>query len=315
MQTNFNSLNSQFSAQHSNILNDPLSQPARAGAGGGGGAGVGAGAGATVGSGGGGVGASSSGITSGITSGVGHNVNSNAIPNAVTSSATTSTPSASTARGTSSSSSSSSKNRVTHFIMFLVFILIVAALVTFLCYKAFNTQISTLQHQLTNTQMSLKKSEQEHILMQNRIQDLELENDRYSKLITEYRTTKANPYSSVLPMTENSYDAPDPNQPKEKPQALKNKEAIRNFINAKRPTVEDELREREAVEAQRIEELNAQTLADISNETHHSHAPSLSPSSSPLHDPRIETDTVISSVGDDEDENLKTVMNIINTKK
>lgn len=289
MQTNFNSLNSQFSAQHSNILNDPLSQPARAGVG---------------------IGATASGITSGIASGINHN---NA--NTVTSSASSTPPaSASTARGTSSSSS---KNRIAHFVMFLVFILIVAALVTFLCYKAFNTQISSLQHQLTNTQMSLKKSEQEHILMQNRIQDLELENDRYSKLITEYRTTKANPYSSVLPMTENSYDAPDPNQPKEKPQALKNKEAIRNFINAKRPTVEDELREREAVEAQRIEELNAQTLADISNETHHSHALSLSlsPSPSPLHDPRIDTDTVISSIGDDEDENLKTVMNIINTKK
>lgn len=308
MQTNFNSLNSQFSAQHSNILNDPLSHPARAGVGTGVGTGVGVGSGGGV-----SVGATALGTTSGITSGINHNVNSNAIPNTVTSSSPSA--SASNVRGTSSSSSSSSKNRVTHFVMFLVFILIVAALVTFLCYKAFNTQISSLQHQLTNTQMSLKKSEQEHILMQNRIQDLELENERYSKLITEYRTTKANPYSSVLPMTENSYDAPDPNQPKEKPQALKNKEAIRNFINAKRPTVEDELREREAVEAQRIEELNAQTLADISNETHHSHAPTLSPSHSLPHDPRIDTDTVISSVGDDEDENLKTVMNIINTKK
>ena len=284
MQTNFNSLNSQLSAQHSNILNDPLSQPARAGVGASVGAGIGGGA-------------NSSGITSGISH---HNANT------VTSSTPSASPSASTVRGTSSSSS---KNRITHFVMFLVFILIVAALVTFLCHKAFNTQISSLQHQLTNTQMTLKKSEQELILMQNRIQDLELENDRYSKLITEYRTTKANPYSSVLPMTENSYDAPDPNQPKEKPQALKNKEAIRNFINAKRPTVEDELREREAVEAQRIEELNAQTLAVISNETHHASAHSLP------HDPRIDTDTVISSVGDDEDENLKTVMNIINTKK
>ena len=282
MQTNFNSLNSQLSAQHSNILNDPLSQPARAGVGASVGAGVGGGA-----------------NSSGFASGINHNNANTVTPSA--------SPSASNVRGTSSSSSA--KNRITHFVMFLVFILIVASLVTFLCYKVFNTQISTLQHQLTNTQMTLKKSEQEHILMQNRIQDLELENDRYSKLITEYRTTKANPYSSVLPMTENSYDAPDPNQPKEKPQALKNKEAIRNFINAKRPTVEDELREREAVEAQRIEELNAQTLADISNETHHASAHSLP------HDPRIDTDTVISSVGDDEDENLKTVMNIINTKK
>lgn len=203
------------------------------------------------------------------------------------------------------STSSSSKNRVVHFVMFLVFIIVVSALVTFLCYKAFNARISSLQEDLANTRLSLDKSEQEHILMQNRIQDLELENDRYSKLITEYRNTKANPYSSVLPMTENSYDAPDPNQPKEKPQALKNKEAIRNYVNAKRPTVEDELREREAAEAQHTEELNAQALADIANETHHTHH---------SHDPRIDSDAIITN-GDDEDENLKTVMNIINTKK
>ena len=96
----------------------------------------------------------------------------------------------------------------------------------------------------------------ENEMLQNEIQQLQSDNSNYVNHINrladqlEQQQVAAQQsvpkYSELTPMTENSYDAPDPDEVAQKPQIIKDKEQIRAMVNSKRQTVQDVIDEQKA---------------------------------------------------------------------
>ena len=152
---------------------------------------------------------------------------------------------------------------VKYFIFGLVVVLIVCVIV-FMCYKSFKTQNNNLG-------VLLEKARKEEAILNGKLQTLEKEKQLYMHKINQLNNElqmQSDPYKSTLPMTKNSYDAPDPNKQKEKPQLLKNKEAIKAYVNSKRTTVQDEINEREAEERETQNNINNATKEEIQKQTH-----------------------------------------------
>lgn len=152
---------------------------------------------------------------------------------------------------------------VKYFIFGLVVVLIVCVIV-FMCYKSFKTQNNNLG-------ALLEKARKEEAILNGRLQTLEKEKQLYMHKINQLNDAlqmQSEPYTSTLPMTKTSYDAPDPNKPKEKPQLLKDKEAIKAYVNSKRTTVQDEINEKEAEEREAQNNINNTTKEEIQKQTH-----------------------------------------------
>lgn len=152
---------------------------------------------------------------------------------------------------------------VKYFIICLVVVSIVCITI-FTCYKSFKTQNNNLG-------ALLEKARKEEAILNGRLQTLEKEKQLYIHKINQLNNElqiQSEPYKSTLPMTQNSYDAPNPNQPKEKPQLLKDKEAIKAYVNSKRTTVQDELNEQEAEVREKQNKINNATKEELLKQTH-----------------------------------------------
>ena len=152
---------------------------------------------------------------------------------------------------------------VKYFIFGLVIVLIVCVIVL-ICYKSFKTQNNNLG-------ALLEKTRKEEAILNGRVQTLEKEKQLYMHKINQLNNElqmQSDPYKSTLPMTKNSYDAPDPNQAKEKPKVLKDKEVIKAYVNSKRTTVQDELNEQEAEEREKQNNINNATKEELQKQTH-----------------------------------------------
>ena len=116
--------------------------------------------------------------------------------------------------------------------------------------------------------------ESENERLKQEVQQLQLSNQSYVNHINrladqleQQQHSKSNPYSPVLPMTSDSYEAPDPEAPKEKPQVVKDKELIKQMVNSPRPTVQDELDKKQAKEDEDNAEKEQQAINDIKETT------------------------------------------------
>lgn len=101
--------------------------------------------------------------------------------------------------------------------------------------------------------------------LRNEVQQLQMSNQSYvehiNRLADQLEAQKT--YSPVLPMKQDSYDAPDPDTPQEKPQIIKDKEQIKQMINSRRPTVQDELDQQEQTKKEQSDADEKQALNDI----------------------------------------------------
>ena len=155
-------------------------------------------------------------------------------------------------------SSSSFNPIIKYFVSGLIMISIVCMII-FVCYKSFKTQNNNLG-------ALLEKARKDEAILNGRVQMLEKEKQLYMHKINQLNNElqmRSDPYSSTLPMTQHSYDAPDPDTPKEKPKLLKDKEAIKAYVNSKRTTVQDELEEQRLEKEEIQRKLENKTKGEI----------------------------------------------------
>ena len=145
--------------------------------------------------------------------------------------------------------------------------------------------------------------EQENENLQSDIERLQVDNKNYVNHINrladelEARIQPKNPYSPLTPMTENSFDAPDPNATASKPQVVKDKEQLRAMVNSKRQTVQDVIDQQQAEKATKSDNSDANATQEIKNLTHA--------------DENKEDDDNNDSEVDADDKNVNDLMNII----
>ena len=157
-------------------------------------------------------------------------------------------------------------NLIKYIIFATVVILAISVTVYFLqrTYKTQNKNLGAL----------LESARKDEAILSGKVKALEQEKQQYmrrlAQLNNELQMQQAQPYSSTLPMTKYSYDAPDPNKEREKPQLLKNKEAIKAMVNSKRPTVQDEIDEREAMEREAESRSIRAMTHELEKQTHDS---------------------------------------------
>jgi uncharacterized protein YqiB (DUF1249 family) len=151
-----------------------------------------------------------------------------------------------------------------YFIFGLVLVSIIV-LIIFISYKSFKTQNDNLG-------ALLESARKEEAILTGKLKSMEQEKQMYvhklNQLNNELQMQQSSPYTSTLPMTKNSYDAPDPNNPKEKPKLLKDKEAIKAYMNSKRRTVQDEIDEQQAEEREMLNNMNKKAKQEIQDQTH-----------------------------------------------
>lgn len=155
-------------------------------------------------------------------------------------------------------------NSIAKYVVFGLVVVLIVCVIVFMCYKSFKIQNDNLG-------ALLEKARKEEAILNGKLQTMEKERHVYINKINQLNDalqTQSEPYTTTLPMTKNSYDAPDPNKPKEKPQLLKDKEAIKAYVNSKRTTVQDEINEREAEEREAQNNINNATKEEIQNQTH-----------------------------------------------
>lgn len=153
----------------------------------------------------------------------------------------------------------------------------------------YRSQIDSLTSDLTAYQSSdallktkLHEAEHARAAYANRIKQLTME------------LSEAQNYNPSLPMNANSYDAPDPETPRQKPQVLKDREAIKSFVNSKRPTVQDEIDDRARNAEEQTTTDDNRVRFELSKTTHTSdkHVPHSSESSddeqTTQHDDKVE---------------------------
>lgn len=166
---------------------------------------------------------------------------------------------------TKSAKSSQSFDTVLKYIIFSVIIILIVSLVIYICRKVYTSRID-------NIAALLEASRKEEAILNSKVKSLEEEKQSYVQRIydlnNEIQIQQAAPFASTLPMTKNSYDAPDPDQPREKPKLIKDKEKIKAFVNSKRTTVQDELDEKESLEKEEQNRNDDNIQKNLQIETH-----------------------------------------------
>lgn len=88
----------------------------------------------------------------------------------------------------------------------------------------------------------LRSLTNENLALKQQLNDLQITNQNYAQHINRLAEELERKGSQqLMPMTENSYEAPDPNSVPEKPQVIKDKDAIKQMVNSRRATVQDEI--------------------------------------------------------------------------
>ena len=103
--------------------------------------------------------------------------------------------------------------------------------------------------------------------LQQEIEQLQIDNENYvqhiDRLAAQLEQQQRQIYSPLTPMTENSFEAPDPNAVQQKPQVIKDKEEIKKMVNSKRETVQDEVDRRKLQADSNVESSEKQTKEEL----------------------------------------------------
>ena len=175
------------------------------------------------------------------------------------------TKSSTTGKSSKAKTSSLSFDTILKYVIFSVTIILIVSLVIYICRKVYTSRID-------NIAALLESSRKEEAILNSKVKSLEEEKQSYVQRIydlnNEIQMQQAAPFASTLPMTKNSYDAPDPDQQREKPKLIKDKEKIKAFVNSKRTTVQDELDEKELLEKEEQNRNDDNIQKNLQMETH-----------------------------------------------
>ena len=148
---------------------------------------------------------------------------------------------------------------------------IVALIIVAVYYLYHKSQTDS---QIKMNEISIKNDEllKTNKSLQQELQQLQIDNENYvqhidrlaAQLEQQQRQTRQEPpYSPLTPMTENSFDAPDPNAVPQKPQIIKDKDEIKKMVNSKRPTVQDEVDRRKRQQDTNEDDIEKQTKEEL----------------------------------------------------
>ena len=148
---------------------------------------------------------------------------------------------------------------------------IVALIIVAVYYLYHKSQTDS---QIKMNEISIKNDEllKTNKSLQQELQQLQIDNENYvqhidrlaAQLEQQQRQTRQEPpYSPLTPMTENSFDAPDPNAVPQKPQIIKDKDEIKKMVNSKRPTFQDEVDRRKRQQDTNEDDIEKQTKEEL----------------------------------------------------
>ena len=157
-------------------------------------------------------------------------------------------------------SSDDSSNTVIKYVVFALLVVTLICVVIYICYRTYKTQLDNMGSLLESTR-------KEEAILHGKLKAAEQDKQLYIQKINQLQNSIQSQYTPILPMTNNSYDAPDPDTPKEKPKLLKDKEAIKAYVNSKRQTVQDELDERQAKEKEQEKNMISETQDELLEQT------------------------------------------------
>lgn len=158
-------------------------------------------------------------------------------------------------------------SNIIKYIIISITVIILIALAIYVTYKTYSTQNKNLG-------TLLEEARKDVAILSGNVKTLEQEKQMYinkiNQLNNELRASQTqydNNYSNILPMTENSYDAPDPN--KEKTKVITEREAIQRLVNSKRKTVQDEIDAKKAAEEEKQQKDTRIIKSEISDNILH----------------------------------------------
>lgn len=212
-------------------------------------------------------------------------------------------PKSSTAKPTQTKSSVDTAAMLKYVAIGLTVVTIVVVTVILLRAR-YRTEINALTDNLTEFQTS-------DTLLKNKLREAEHIRVQYANRIKQLTAelSEARSYNPSLPMHANSYDAPDPEAPRQKPQVLKDREAIKSFVNSKRPTVQDEIDDREREAEDKEERDNKRVKFELNKATHASKRVEQDDSESDSEEPTMVQQPRKQAVP--QDDKVENIMNII----
>ena len=178
------------------------------------------------------------------------------------------------AEPTEASTKSNQSNGGSNFSLWLIVGCIISLIVVLIIDYFVRSSHKKKETELKDLEQKYSDLEQENESLQSEIEQLQTDNKNYVNHINrladelEARQEAKNPYSSMTPMTENSFEAPDPNAVAQKPQIIKDKEQIRAMVNSKRQTVQDVIDQQQADKKDKNESIDTSTEQEIKDLTH-----------------------------------------------
>lgn len=156
-----------------------------------------------------------------------------------------------------------STSAVIYYLLIAIVGILIIALVVVFIYRHANGKTEEIGAEL-------EEARKENALLKTQIEQHEAARtnyirhiDRLTNEIDELTTAKNQPFNPSLPMTENSYEAPSPDQRPTKPTIVQNKEAIKAMVNSPRRTVQDEINDAEASKLEQTENDTNQIKSEL----------------------------------------------------
>ena len=156
-----------------------------------------------------------------------------------------------------------STSAVIYYLLIAIVGILIIALVVVFIYRHANGKTEEIGAEL-------EEARKENALLKTQIEQHEAARtnyirhiDRLTNEIDELTTAKNQPFNPSLPMTENSYEAPSPDQRPTKPTTVQNKEAIKAMVNSPRRTVQDEINDAEASKLEQTENDTNQIKSEL----------------------------------------------------
>ena len=138
------------------------------------------------------------------------------------------------------STNTSSTSTIIYYLLIGVVGILVVALIVIFVYRHMNSKVDEIGYEL-------EESRKENALLKTRVEQHENARANYIRRIDSLtkeiddltNEQSKQPFDTSLPMTQDSYDAPSPDQRPTKPSNVQNNEAIKAMINSPRRTVQD----------------------------------------------------------------------------